>query len=96
VIHRCFQIMQSHNELNWRRDSDLVIAPDVSGVAWDGFECGSQMVEAGEAAAMAVMPVIRSWLPREAASISEKLAVTPAQPATGTLQVQPDAPPIIS
>src|SRR2546422_540436 len=61
VIHRCFQIMQTHSEHDWRKASDLVIAPDVSGVEWDGFECGPQMVAAGDTAAMAIMPVIRSW-----------------------------------
>jgi NTE family protein len=62
VVNRCFQIMQTHNEASWRAASDLVIAPDVSTVQWDGFECGAQMLEAGEAAAMAAMPRIREWL----------------------------------
>jgi NTE family protein len=87
VIHRCFQIMQSHNESDWRGASDLVIVPDVKGVAWDGFECGPQMVEAGDAAAMAVMPVIRSWFPRESGQRTVQ---------RGVLQAQPDAPPIVS
>jgi NTE family protein len=96
VIHRCFQIMQSHNETDWRRVSDLVIAPDVTGVAWDGFECGPQMVDAGDAAAMAVMPVIRSWFPREATA--GKVVVQPAEPSVSAagLQPQPEAPPAVS
>ena len=62
VVNRCFQIMQVQNEARWRTASDLVIAPDVSTVQWDGFECGPQMVEAGEAAATAAIPKIREWL----------------------------------
>ncbi len=62
VVNRCFQIMQTHNEADWRAASDLVITPDVGTVEWDGFECGPQMVELGEKAAIAAMPRIRSWL----------------------------------
>jgi NTE family protein len=62
VVYRCFQIMQTHHENDWRKASDLVIAPDVSGVEWDGFECGSQMIDAGEKAAVSALPRIREWL----------------------------------
>lgn len=65
VVNRCFQIMQAHTEDSWRRESDLVITPDVSHVQWDGFNCGSDMVKAGEAAAMAALPAIRKWFPAE-------------------------------
>jgi len=62
VVNRCFQIMQSHNEAGWRAASDLVIAPEVGGIQWDGFECAPQMLEAGETAAMAALPRVREWL----------------------------------
>lgn len=62
VVNRCFQIMQSHQETSWRAASDAVIAPDVGMIEWDGFECAAQMLEAGEAAAMAAIPTIRGWL----------------------------------
>jgi NTE family protein len=51
VINRCFQIMQSRLEAEWRSASDLVIEPDVRGVAWDAFGCGEQLIAAGEEAA---------------------------------------------
>src|SRR3954469_4135447 len=35
VVNRCFQIMQSRTEESWRRESDLIVTPDVSGVDWD-------------------------------------------------------------
>src|SRR5690242_11724111 len=55
VVNRCFQIMQTRTEDSWRRESDLVITPDVSHVEWDGFTCGPEMVKAGEAAALAAL-----------------------------------------
>jgi NTE family protein len=63
VVNRCFQIMQSRTEDSWRRESDLVVTPDVCRIDWDGFGCGPQMIEAGEAAAEAALPTIRGWLP---------------------------------
>ena len=61
VIRRCFQIMQARNEDGWRQASDLVIAPDLRAIEWDGFERGPELVKAGEAAALAVLPAIQSW-----------------------------------
>jgi NTE family protein len=62
VVNRCFQIMQSHTEDTWRRESDLVIVPDVGGVEWDGFGCGPDLVGAGETAASAALGAIQDWL----------------------------------
>jgi NTE family protein len=62
VVNRCFQIMQSRSEDGWRKDSDLVISPDVRGLAWDSFGSGPQLVQAGEQAALAAVPKIRKWL----------------------------------
>jgi NTE family protein len=66
VVRRCFQIMQRHGESVWREASDLVIAPDLKGIEWNGFESGPEIVAAGEVAAMAALPVIRSWFERPA------------------------------
>jgi NTE family protein len=63
VVNRCFQIMQTRTEESWRKDSDLIISPDVTQIDWDGFGCGPEMIKAGEAAAQAVLPKIRSWFP---------------------------------
>jgi NTE family protein len=62
VVNRCFQILQSRAEESWRRYSDIIISPDVTGVAWDGFKSGTDMIEAGERAAEAVLPQIKQWL----------------------------------
>ena len=62
VVNRCFQIMQSRTEDSWRRESDLVIVPDVRRIEWDGFGCGPQMVQAGAEAAEAAMETVRGWM----------------------------------
>jgi NTE family protein len=61
VVRRCFQIMQRHSETAWRSASDLVITPDLNSIDWNGFESGPELVIAGEAAATAAIPTIRSW-----------------------------------
>jgi NTE family protein len=65
VVNRCFQIMMSHAEESWRRYSDVVLVPDVGRIPWDGFENAQRMIEAGEKAADAALPQIRSWLERK-------------------------------
>jgi NTE family protein len=60
VVRRCFQIMQGR-ESGWRLESDLVIAPDLKGIEWNGFEAGPELVKAGEEAALAALPTIQSW-----------------------------------
>jgi NTE family protein len=61
VVRRCFQIMQGRSEDGWRHESDLVIAPDLQTIEWNGFESAPELVKAGEAAATAALPVIQSW-----------------------------------
>jgi NTE family protein len=62
VVRRCFQIMQGRNEQSWRKSSDLIITPNLRAIEWDGFESGPELVQAGEAAALAALPTIQSWL----------------------------------
>lgn len=61
VIRRCFQIMQVRSQDGWRQASDLVITPALQAIDWDAFDCGPELVEAGEAATLAALPVIQSW-----------------------------------
>ncbi|MGH9661251.1 MAG: patatin-like phospholipase family protein [Bryobacteraceae bacterium] len=67
VVNRCFQIMQGRMEHEWRRQSDLVIEPDVCRVGWDSFQSAQQMIEAGEQAALEALPRIEAWLRRPSA-----------------------------
>ncbi|HEY1496843.1 MAG TPA: patatin-like phospholipase family protein [Candidatus Solibacter sp.] len=71
VVNRCFQILQTQTEEGWRRHSNLVIAPDVRSVDWDGFGCGPNLIKAGEAVAEAALPTIRRWLPAPRTDVNE-------------------------
>ena len=62
VINRCFQIMQTHAEQEWRQNSDIVIAPDVTGMEWDAFGSAEKLIQAGEIAALEAVPKIKEWL----------------------------------
>ena len=64
VVNRCFQILQGRLEDSWRRETDLVIAPDVREVGWNDFGSGPRLIQAGEAAAMAALPEIQEWFTR--------------------------------
>ena len=74
VVNRCFQIMQTRTESIWRAESDLVIAPDVGHVEWDGFTSGPEMLEAGEAAALSAVPIIRNWTSETVSSLISEVA----------------------
>jgi NTE family protein len=78
VVNRCFQILQSRNEESWRKQSDVVITPDVRGVKWDGFENGTDMIAAGERAAEAALPHIQEWL-KQLPARESSLKQVPAQ-----------------
>jgi NTE family protein len=62
VVNRCFRILQARTEKSWREHSDLIIAPDVTGIEWNSFRSAPKLIEAGERAAEAAIPEIRAWL----------------------------------
>src|SRR5580704_1144082 len=66
VVTRCFQLMNSRTEAQWRRHSNLVITPDVKDVGWNAFENAYDLIAAGERAAKAVLPQIQRWFPESA------------------------------
>ena len=79
VVNRCFQIMQRRIEKDWRVASDLVIAPDVRGIPWDGFDRGMEMVKAGEKAAeVALTPGFSRLLDRGKHLANGRSAGSPA------------------
>jgi NTE family protein len=63
VVNRCFQLMSSRMEAEWRRYSDAVIVPKVEHIGWDSFDHVKSGVAAGEAAAEEMIPQIRDWFP---------------------------------
>src|SRR5579864_7680694 len=60
VIGRSFTIIQRHADLAWRARADVVIEPRVREFEWDDFAKTPQLVTAGEEAAMAAMPRLRT------------------------------------
>ena len=82
VIGRSFTIIQRHADLAWRTRADVVIEPRVREFAWDDFPRTPELVAAGEEAALAAMPQLRTVLEaaNERAATDESRAV-----ATGAL-----------
>ncbi|HLJ50154.1 MAG TPA: patatin-like phospholipase family protein [Bryobacteraceae bacterium] len=74
VVNRCFQVMSTRLEQEWRRCSNLVISPDVADAAWDSFESAGKMVELGEKAATAALPTIQQWLKPRPVALNVRVA----------------------
>jgi hypothetical protein len=81
VVNRCFQILQTRTEDSWRSHSDVVIEPNVSGVEWDGFQSGPDLVRAGETAALAALPKIQALLPKREPAPPQISPVPDSMPA---------------
>jgi NTE family protein len=82
VINRCFQIMGTQAEPEWRKQSSVVITPAVEDLAWDSFASAKVMIERGEQAANLAMPVIRQWLePLPKAQLALKSTAYSSSPA---------------
>jgi NTE family protein len=62
VVARAVSAAQKHQQDTWERHADLVIRPDVQGLAWDDFARANEAIEAGEAAARLALPRIRQLL----------------------------------
>jgi NTE family protein len=65
VLSRSFTIIQRHSDLTWRQQADVIIEPDVTPFVWDDFTKTPDMVTAGAAAALAVLPQIRAAISGE-------------------------------
>jgi NTE family protein len=78
VINRCFQILQSRVEDSWRKQSDLVITPNVRSVQWDGFGSGADLIKAGATAALEALPQIEAWLASQPRAANPKVLVMPS------------------
>lgn len=82
VINRSFQVLTQRTESQWRRSADLVLSPDVRHIGWDGFANADKLIEAGEKAARAALPVIRRWF-----SETQATAPAPAQKSRISLRL---------
>jgi NTE family protein len=62
VVSRCFDILSARTQHEWRRQSSLVLEPEVADVPWDSFGSCGKLIEAGVRAAEAAMPTISKWI----------------------------------
>jgi NTE family protein len=65
VISRSFSIIQSHSDIAWRQQADVIIEPDVRPFAWDDFSKTPELVKAGEEAARKALPELRALIGEE-------------------------------
>jgi predicted acylesterase/phospholipase RssA len=68
VFGLSFAILQRHADLEWRREADLIIEPDVRDFQWDDFERTPDLIAAGAAATRVVLPKIRAALAPKSAT----------------------------
>ena len=80
VIGQCFSIAQARMSAQWRKDSDLVLEPDVDGFTYDGFDRSSELIASGERAMRAALPALRKFLEGKSATAHELLAKADAKP----------------
>ena len=62
VVTRSFQVLNSRTQADWRRFTDVVVAPDVSRSSWDSFRQCAELIAAGERAGQAAIPQMLRWL----------------------------------
>jgi NTE family protein len=74
VIGQCFSIAQDRMCGPWRAASDLVLEPEIGEFGYDDFVRAPELIKAGEMAARAALPQIRTWLP----SLASQEPATPA------------------
>jgi NTE family protein len=68
ILSRSFTIIQKHADLEWRQDVDVIVEPDVTPFVWDDFTKTSEMIRAGEEAALKALPAIRAALEKKTPS----------------------------
>src|ERR1700675_3149566 len=64
VVTRAVSAAQKHQLEIWERYADLVLRPNVQGLAWDDFDRADEAIEAGAAAARSALPRIQRYLSR--------------------------------
>jgi NTE family protein len=65
VIGQSFSIALEQSAKVWRRASDLVVEPDVTGFEYDDFARAGEMIHAGEVAMRQALPQVQAWFAGE-------------------------------
>ena len=71
VLSRSFTIIQKHADLEWRKEADIIIEPNVTPFLWDDFTKTGELVRAGEEATLKALPAIRAALESKSVADSE-------------------------
>jgi len=62
VIGQCFAIAQTRMSLQWAKDADLLIEPNVDGFAYDDFARADELIAVGEESMRAALPALKQKL----------------------------------
>jgi NTE family protein len=62
VIGQCFSIAQTRMSLQWAKDADLLLQPNVDGFAFDDFARASELIAIGEESMRAALPALKRKL----------------------------------
>jgi NTE family protein len=85
VIGQCFSIAQDNMCGVWKSAADVVLEPAIGEFSYDDFVRAPELIKAGEAAARAALPQIRSWFPASSQAQESASAGTTLMPAIGPL-----------
>jgi NTE family protein len=62
VIGQCFAIAQTRMSLQWEKDADLLLHPNVDDFAFDDFDRGEEMIAIGEESMRAALPDLKKLM----------------------------------
>jgi NTE family protein len=62
VIGQCFNIAQTRMSLQWAKDADLLLQPNVDGFAFDDFARASELIAIGEESMREALPALKQKL----------------------------------
>jgi NTE family protein len=72
VIGQCFSIAQARMCDGWKAYTDVLIEPNVEGIAYDGFQHATELIRSGEVAARASLDDMTKWLAAPEVSVPQK------------------------
>lgn len=90
VIGQCFAIAQTRMTLQWAKDVDLLLQPNVDGFAYDDFARADELIAVGEESMRAALPALKQKL--GIVEVKEAVAkVSPAKVAKSAAAIQTPA-----
>ncbi len=81
VIGQCFTIAQARMSLQWAKDADLLLQPNVDGFAFDDFARADEFITIGEESMRAAIPALKQKL--GIVEVKENATRTAAKPNLG-------------